>query len=81
MLRDVEISLPVPEADRGKEIEAARKKKAELESYISREEKKLSNASFVERAPAEVVEGTRKRVEEAKEQLASVNEILAGLGA
>ncbi len=79
VLKEFEVSLPVPEGDRSKEIEAAKKQKEELESYIQRESKKLENPSFVERAPAQVVEGTKKRVEDAKNQLQAVLAILKSL--
>jgi len=79
VLPGLEIILPVPAADPEKETVALEKKKRDLEGYLQREEGKLRNPSFVEKAPAEVVEGARKRVEEARAQLRAVEEELRRL--
>ena len=63
-----EVHLHVPEADRDKEIETLNKEREATLSYIEREEKKLGNENFVSRAPAQVVDATRQRVEEARQK-------------
>ena len=74
VLPGLEVILPIPLVDPGKEIETLEKKRGDLQGYLQREEGKLRNPSFVEKAPAEVVEGARKRVEEARAQLRAVEE-------
>ena len=44
-------------------------------------EKKLSNTNFAEKAPADVVQRERDSLAEAREQLAQVQSVLAGLRA
>ncbi|MBB5352040.1 valyl-tRNA synthetase [Haloferula luteola] len=62
------------EKDRlGKEMEKIRKEVAKSES-------KLGNASFVERAPAEVVEQEKSRLDEWKTKLGQLQEMLEALG-
>jgi valyl-tRNA synthetase len=63
------------------EAEIARNEKQEekLKSQIGGKEKKLSNASFVQRAPADVVQRERDSLVQAKEQLASVQVTLENL--
>ncbi len=64
-----------PEAER----ERLTKMKGKFEKMIEGKEKKLSNANFVERAPADVVEKERESLADLKQQLASVVEALAAL--
>ncbi|MEC9092636.1 MAG: valine--tRNA ligase, partial [Planctomycetota bacterium] len=45
------------------------KEKAKKESLIASKEKKLANANFVDRAPAEVVQQERQSLQQVKEQL------------
>ncbi len=61
--------------------EVARKEKERdnYEKQIKAKEAKLSNASFVERAPAAVVEGERASLEEMRRQLAATVEALKAL--
>ncbi|GAA5483509.1 valine--tRNA ligase [Haloferula sargassicola] len=47
---------------------------------VAKSEGKLGNASFVERAPAEVVEQEKARLEEWRTKLAQLREMLAALG-
>ncbi|MGC1273123.1 MAG: valine--tRNA ligase [Planctomycetaceae bacterium] len=57
------------------------KKEADrLHGQIAGSEKKLSNESFVAKAPPEVVAGAREQLESLKKQLTSVEQILAELG-
>jgi valyl-tRNA synthetase len=64
----------VPAADPARETESLEKRRRDLEAYLRREEGKLGNPSFAERAPADVVAGARKRVEDARAQLRAVEE-------
>jgi valyl-tRNA synthetase len=72
MLPGLEVIVPLPAADLGKELEGLEKKRRDLAAYIEREEAKLRNPTFAERAPADVVEGARRRVADARAQLDSV---------
>ena len=51
-----------------------------LRGHIAGHEKKLANANFVERAPAEVVDGVRETLAGLKAQLATTEQVLAELG-
>jgi valyl-tRNA synthetase len=55
------------------------KERARLAGLIAAKEKKLANASFVERAPADVVAKERAALVEVQGQLANVEQALAGL--
>jgi valyl-tRNA synthetase len=72
ILSGLEVIVPLPAVDPRKELETLEKKKTELNSYLKREGAKLSNRSFVEKAPAQVVEATRERISQAQEQLHAV---------
>ncbi|MDA0833792.1 MAG: valine--tRNA ligase [Planctomycetota bacterium] len=67
--------------DRTVELDRQQKEKKKLEGFISGHEKKLSNASFVERAPADVVASVRETLDGLKKQLQSVEEIIQQLSA
>jgi valyl-tRNA synthetase len=71
-LPGVEVILPLPAVDVSKEKVGLEKKCADLRAYVEREEAKLSNPSFYERAPKAVVDDTRKRVEAKKGELEAV---------
>jgi valyl-tRNA synthetase len=79
-LPGLEVIVPLPTADLGKEREALARKQKELESYIQREEAKLANPSFASRAPAAVVEDARQRVAARKGELEAVRAQMARLG-
>ena len=53
---------------------------AAVESEIKRAEGKLSNESFVSRAPAAVVDGERAKLEKYKEKLEGIKAAIAKLG-
>ena len=61
--------------------EIARKKQEveKLVGFIAAKEKKLSNASFVERAPADVVQKERDSLKELRDQLTAAREVLERL--
>jgi valyl-tRNA synthetase len=77
VLPDLEIILPLEglidhEAERAKQ----RKTLADLERQIGSLRSKLGNASFVERAPGEVVEQARNKLAELDQQRAAVVRVL-----
>jgi len=49
--------------------ELSQKEKDSLSEYINSTEEKLKNENFVNNAPPEVIEGTKKRLAEAKKKL------------
>jgi valyl-tRNA synthetase len=68
------------EVDPAAEIERISKEIAGTEANIASFRKKLSNPSFVERAPAPVVEQERRRLADAQEKLAKLQDQLKKLG-
>ena len=65
--------------DYDKELARLEKEKEKAMSEVALVEKKLSNESFVSRAPAAVVEGERAKLAKYKETLANVLESIANL--
>ncbi|MBN8628805.1 MAG: valine--tRNA ligase, partial [Planctomycetes bacterium] len=63
------------------EIARKEKERDNLAGVIKSKEGKLGNASFVERAPADVVAKERQALDDAKRQLESVEQSLAALKA
>ncbi|HEY4308860.1 MAG TPA: class I tRNA ligase family protein [Pirellulales bacterium] len=63
------------------EIARNQKERERLLGAIASKEKKLANASFVERAPAEVVEAERRSLAEQHERLAATDAALTALEA
>lgn len=61
------------------EIARNEKEREKVIGFIAAKEKKLANASFVDRAPAEVVAQERASLEELRERLASIEAALASL--
>ena len=51
----------------------------ETEAQLERSAARLNNAGFVQRAPAEVVEGARRRHRELEEKADKVRQLLAEL--
>lgn len=62
------------------EINRNQKEWERLQRAITGKEKQLANASFVQRAPADVVQRERESLQQLKEQLQSVERALADLG-
>ncbi|QDV34338.1 valine--tRNA ligase [Tautonia plasticadhaerens] len=81
VLPDAEIVLPMEGLiDPKVEVEKLAKSKLDLEKQLGGVRAKLGNASFVERAPAEVVRQQRDRLAELEAQHAAVASRLAELG-
>jgi valyl-tRNA synthetase len=81
VLADAEIVLPMEGLiDPKVEVEKLARSKADLEKQLGGVKAKLNNASFVDRAPAEVVQQQRDRLAELEAQYAAVSGRLAELG-
>jgi valyl-tRNA synthetase len=74
-----ELHLLIPTADKAAERDRLDKEIARLENEIRTVDAKLSNASFVERAPAAVVEEHRKRKADFSEQLSQLRQARAAM--
>ena len=61
------------------ELARLEKEKSRTEGLITGKEKKLSNANFVDRAPADVVKKERESLEQLKEQLKTISEAIEKL--
>ena len=74
------IFIPMAEmVDMEKERERLNKEKETALSEIDRVNKKLSNASFVDKAPAAVVEAEKAKLQKYTEMLKNVEDMLANL--
>ncbi len=76
------VSIYVPLADLidvEAEVARLRKELEETEAQLERSAARLNNAGFVQRAPAEVVEGARRRHRELEEKADKVRQLLAEL--
>jgi valyl-tRNA synthetase len=80
VLRDVDVFLPVEGLwDIEAEIRRLSEEKKKVEAELERSLAKLGNRSFVERAPAEVVEKERASVEEKRARLERIRENIESL--
>lgn len=78
---ELELKLPFEGLIDADEWKAKQSKRlAELEKNLMTSERKLSNAKFVDNAPAHVVEEERRRMEEAKDLISGIKTSLAQLG-
>ncbi len=68
------IDVPAEIARKEQEVE-------KLKGFIASKEKKLQNANFVDRAPADVVQKERDSLKELQDQLAAAREVLTRLAA
>jgi valyl-tRNA synthetase len=74
--------IPLAEVvDLAAECERLRKQESEMLNYLASVRKKLDNANFVARAPAEVVAKERARIVEFEEKLSRVRQQLLSFGA
>jgi valyl-tRNA synthetase len=73
-------AIALPKIDVASEKAKLAKETARLDGEIAKAAAKLGNASFVERAPPEVVAQEKKRLAEFRSKLAEVNAQLARLG-
>ncbi len=72
------IYMPLADlVDIAKELERLEKEKAKAEQGLARIEAKLSNAGFVSKAPANVVEGQRQQAEKYRALIANLEESMA----
>ncbi len=74
-----ELHLIIATADKAAERDRLEKEIARLESELRTVDAKLSNASFVERAPAAVVEEHRKRKTDFSDQLSQLRQARAAM--
>jgi valyl-tRNA synthetase len=74
-----EIFLAIAAADSARERERLDKEMAKIENELRTAENKLKNKSFVDRAPAAVVDEHRKRLKDLSAQLASLKQAREGL--
>jgi valyl-tRNA synthetase len=74
-----EIFLPIAAADQERERERLDKEIARIEDEARTVEANLQNSSFIERAPAAVVEEHRRRLADFSGQLAKLRQARAGL--
>lgn len=73
-----ELFLPLADLiDFSKEIERLEKEKAKLMAEVDRVEKKLGNEGFVKKAPAQLLDEEKAKLEKYQSMLATVNERLA----
>ena len=80
VLPDMEIYVDLKGLiDVGAEIKRLEKEKANVEKQIDGKENKLANASFTDKAPAEIVERERNSLAQLKEQLKTLKEALEDL--
>ena len=61
------------------EVDRQKKEAEKIRGFIAGHEKKLNNASFVERAPAEVVAEVRETMTNLQKQLSSIEEVIREL--
>ncbi|HEY5992184.1 MAG TPA: valine--tRNA ligase [Candidatus Udaeobacter sp.] len=74
-----EIFLAIAAADSARERERLAKEMAKIENELRTAENKLKNKSFVDRAPAAVVDEHRKRLKDLTAQLARLKQAREGL--
>ena len=74
-----EIFLPIDNTNRAAGRERLDKEIAKIEDQLRTVEEKLKNKSFVDRAPAAVVEEHRQRLKDLSSQLAKLNQAREGL--
>lgn len=72
--------IPMDElVDKEKELNRLNKEKQECEKEIAMFTSKLSNEGFISKAPKQVVDGEREKLNRAAERLAKINESIEAL--
>ena len=79
LVKDIKITIPLPEELLDKEKERLAKEQEKLTAQIGSFEKQLSNKNFVDRAPKELVEKTKTSLYEAKAKLKASQDKLSKL--
>ena len=80
MVGTTEFSVPLGDMiDKDEEIKKLRADLEYLEGFRNSILKKLSNENFVNRAPAAVIEGERKKLADSESKIAAIQESLAAL--
>ncbi|MBO5718430.1 MAG: class I tRNA ligase family protein, partial [Bacteroidales bacterium] len=80
MVGTTEFSVPLGDMiDKDEEIKKLRADLEYLEGFLNSILKKLSNENFVNRAPAAVIEGERKKLADSESKIAAIQESLAAL--
>ena len=81
VVRDVTVALNVGgSVDLDAERERLRGEAASVEKHVAGLEGRLNNAQFLDKAPAEVVERERERLENGRARLERITELLRDLG-
>ena len=80
VVRDATITLALDGVDLDAERARLRGESQETEKYIKGLDGRLSNEQFTSKAPPEVVERERERLEEARDRLARIGDLLTNLG-
>ena len=80
ILSGVEVHLSLEGLiDKEAEMKKLKTEKSDLEKYLGGIEKKLNDSSFTDKAPAKVVEMEKKKMEETKEKLKTIESRLKSL--
>ncbi len=81
VVEGAQVYIPLDElVDKAKELERLNQEKAKLEAEIKRVESKLSNESFVSKAPKKIVDEEKEKGEKYKAMLAKVLESIEKIG-
>ena len=82
VIRETAPSVPLAElVDFEKELERIAKERAKAQENLERIEKKLSNESFVSRAPEAVVNAEREKADKCRALIAKLDESAAAMKA
>jgi valyl-tRNA synthetase len=80
--RNIEILVPLKELkDLGEERDRLRRELESVEKLLKAQESKLSNQNFVSRAPAEVIDKERIKLEEYRDKVQKISQTLSDLQA
>jgi len=79
VVQDLAIAVPLPQEFLEQERQRLQKELARLEKETASLEKKMSNESFVKKAPPQVVQKAREKLEQAKKEKAHLTDQLGSL--